>query len=292
MGVPRVSKAVWCDVAFARTEVAARLADARRVRGEGERNVVCVVIDVLRATTSIAAILENGCAAIYPCASPGAARALARGLRHRHGPGEILLGGEQDGKPIEGFDAGNSPLEYTSERIGGKMLAFSTSNGTGTLAAVQGCGEVFTAAFVNITAAAKRAGRLLRANPGRTLLIACAGREGAYCEEDAVAAGVLLRILSGKAAPLALSDAARAALRLAEGAERDLEKMLLRSWWGKHLCALGLGDDVSFCGRKDVTSVVPVLAGGAITRAQPPGAPPNAPSTALSASGESAPGFR
>lgn len=283
-----MSAALWCDVAFARTEVAARLADARRARGVDARNVACVVIDVLRATTSIAAILENGCAAIYPCASPGAARALAGTLRRRHGPGEILLGGEQDGKPIAGFDAGNSPLEYTRERIGGRTLAFSTSNGTRTLAAVQGCGEVFTAAFVNITAAARRAERLLRAKPGRSLLIACAGREGAYCEEDAVAAGVLLRILSGRAAPLALSDSARAALRIAGGAERDPEKMLLSCCWGKRLCALGLGDDVAFCGRKDVTSVVPVLADGAITRAQPP----SAPSTALSVSGESAPGLR
>ncbi len=192
------------------------------------------------------------------------AHELARKLRHAHGAEQIVLGGEQDGKPIEGFDGGNSPLEYTRRRIGGKTLILSTSNGTKTLSAVQRCGEIFTAAFVNITATAERVASILHENPNQSLLIACSGREGAYCEEDTVGAGMLLQILSKHLEKLEFSDTARAALHVVHGAEKNLEKMLFHSWWGRHLSSLGLDDDISFCAQKDITRVVPKLDGGII----------------------------
>ena len=259
-----MSESIWCDVAFSHPEIPVRLQDAQRAGGENERNIVCVVIDVLRATTNIAVILENGCSAIYPCASPEMAHELAEKLRLRHGSEKIILGGEQDGEPIEGFDGGNSPLEYTRRRISGKTLILSTSNGTKTLAAVKNCGEIFTAAFVNITAAAERIGSILLANPKQSLLIACSGREGAYCEEDTVGAGMFLQILSRNLGKLEFSDTARAALHVASGAEKNLEKMLFHSWWGRHLSSLGLDEDISFCAQKDITRVVPKLDAGII----------------------------
>ena len=263
-GNPLVSKNTWCDVAFSHPEIPVRLKDAQRACGENERNIVCVVIDVLRATTNIAAILENGCSAIHPCASPEIAFELAQKLRLLHGPEKIILGGEQDGKPIEGFDGGNSPLEYTRRRISGKTLILSTSNGTKTLSAVQRCGEIFTAAFVNITATAERVASILHENPDQSLLIACSGREGAYCEEDTAGAGMLLQILSGHLEKLEFSDTARAALHVANGAEKNLEKMLFQSWWGRHLSSLGLDEDISFCAQKDIMSIVPRLDDGVI----------------------------
>lgn len=264
MGIVSVSRPVWCDAAFAHPEIPVRIGDARRSRGEGAENVVCVVMDILRATTSIAVILENGCSAVHPCASVEAALALAEKLRLERGAENVLLGGERDGRPIPGFDGGNSPLEYASRRIRGKTLVFSTSNGTKALFAAKDCGEVFTAAFVNVTAVAERAASVLRQAPGRSLLIACSGREGAYCEEDAVGAGVLLRILSENLENPEFSDAARAALRLAGRPGRSLEKMLFRSCWGRRLAALGLEDDIAFCAQRDITSVVPKLEDGAI----------------------------
>lgn len=267
MGIVSVSRPVRCDVAFAHPEIPARIGDARRARRQGAESIVCVVMDVLRATTNIAVILENGGSAVHPCASVEAALDLARKLRLERGPENILLGGERDGRPVPGFDGGNSPLEYASPRIRGKTLVFSTSNGTRALFAAKDCGEVFTAAFVNVTAVAERAASVLRQDPGRSLLIACSGREGAYCEEDAVGAGVLLGILSESLGNPELSDAARAALHLAGRAGRSLEKMLFRSCWGKRLAALGFGDDVSFCAQRDITSVVPKLEDGAIRSA-------------------------
>ena len=106
MGIISVSKTIWCDVAFAHPEIPVRLKDAHQARREEAQTIVCVVIDVLRATTNIALILENGCSAIYPCASPEAALEAAEKLRLEHGFEKILLGGEQNGKPIEGFDGG------------------------------------------------------------------------------------------------------------------------------------------------------------------------------------------
>ncbi len=259
-----MSESIWCDVSFSHPEIPTRLKDAHRAHADNAQHVVCVVIDILRATTNIAVILENGCSAIYPCASPEMAHELARKLRHVHGAEQIILGGEQDGKPIEGFDGGNSPLEYTRRRINGKTLILSTSNGTKTLSAVKNCGEIFTAAFVNITAAAERIGSILLANPNQSLLIACSGREGAYCEEDAVGAGMLLQILSRHLERLEFSDTARAALHVANGAEKNLEKMLFQSWWGRHLSSLGLDEDISFCAQKDITRVVPKLDAGII----------------------------
>ena len=259
-----MSENTWCDVAFSHPEIPVRLKDAHRARGEDAKNIVCVVIDILRATTNIAAILENGCSAIYPCASPETALELAQKLRLRHGAEQIILGGEQDGKPIEGFDGGNSPLEYTRRRVSGKTLILSTSNGTKTLSAVQRCGEIFTAAFVNMTATAEQVASILHESPNQSLLIACSGREGGYCEEDAVGAGMLLHILARHIEGLELSDTARAALHIATGSEQNLEKMLFHSWWGRHLSTLGLDEDISFCAQRDISSIVPKLNDGVI----------------------------
>ena len=114
---------------------------------------------------------------------------------------------------------------------------------------------------MNITATAERVASILQQNPNQSLLIACSGREGAYCEEDTVGAGMLLQILSKHLGKPEFSDTARAAMHVAHGAEKNLEKMLFHSWWGKHLSSLGLEDDISFCAQKDITSIVPKLDG-------------------------------
>ncbi len=250
---------LWLDVAFSHTEVPLRLEDTGRAAGG---DVVCCVIDVLRATSTIVAALGNGCAGIHPCPSPGAAREKAASLRRELGEGAVLLGGEQDAKPIEGFDGGNSPLEYTRERIGGRRLVLSTSNGTKTLASAAGCGRVFIAAFANLSAAARRlAGE---AGKKRALLIACSGREGGYCEEDAVAAGEIISMVKKEIGDAALSDTAAAAVRIAESVGGDYARMLRECMWGKHLAGLGLSDDIEFCGKLDWTEVVPEMRDGVI----------------------------
>lgn len=255
---------LWVDTAFSHTEVPLRLADTRKARGAEPGNIVCCVIDVLRATSTIAAVMGNGCAAFYPCASPAAARALAASFRAEHGHGAVLLGGEKDAKPIEGFDGGNSPREYTKERIGGRRLFYSSTNGTRALDAVKECGAVFTAAFANLTAAAHRLADEVKKEPARALLIACSGREGGYTEEDTVVAGELIAKLIPLIGDAELSGTSRAACLIADAAGNDAAAMLRNCRWGRYLASLGLGEDIEFCGKRDWTEIVPEMKDGVI----------------------------
>jgi 2-phosphosulfolactate phosphatase len=253
---------LWVDTAFSHTEVPLRLADTEKERGAAPGDIVCCVIDVLRATSTIAAAMGNGCAGFYPCASPDAARELAASLRAEHGNGNVLLGGEKDARPIEGFDGGNSPREYARERIGGRRLVFSSTNGTRTLDAVKDCRAVFTAAYANLTAVATRLADELE--KGSALLIACSGREGGYTVEDTVVAGELISKLTPLVGEIDLSDTSAAALEISKAAEGDGAAMLRNCRWGRYLAGLGLGDDIDFCGRRDWTDIVPEMKDGVI----------------------------
>ncbi|MDA1000158.1 MAG: 2-phosphosulfolactate phosphatase [bacterium] len=257
----------WCDVAFSHLEVPLRLTDAERARKARPPQIACVVIDVLRATTTIVSALEHGCSRVLPFSSPEKALEAARRRRSQRGKEFFLLGGEQDSHPIPGFDTGNSPRECTRPVIAGRDLLLSTSNGTKTLTAAGDCGHILIAAFANLSAAAHRASEILKEDPSTTLLLACSGRNGGYCEEDTVAAGLLLQkvIYHLGEGHIELSDTARAALGTAKSAEEDLGRMLRESWWGKHLASLGLGEDIAYCARQDWTEVVPIYRDGTVT---------------------------
>ncbi len=255
---------LWVDTAFSYVEVPLRLRDTKTARGAAPGNITCCVIDVLRATSTIAAAMGNGCAGIYPCASPDAARELAASLRAEHGNDAVLLGGEKDAKPIEGFDGGNSPREYTKERIGGRRLVFSSTNGTRTLDAVKDCRAIFTAAFANITAVANRLADELKKEPSRALLIACSGRQGGYTEEDTVVAGGIISKLTSLIGEIELSDTSAAALEISKAADSDSAAMLRNCRWGRYLTTLGLGEDIEFCGKTDWTVIVPEMKDGVI----------------------------
>jgi 2-phosphosulfolactate phosphatase len=262
-----MTDSIWCDVAFSHKEVPLRIIDAGRARGAGPEQIISIVIDVLRATTTIVSALGNGCRAIYPCPSPEAGRQKGAALRAEKGQSAVILGGEQDGHPIEGFDGGNSPLEYTSERIENRILVMSTSNGTKTLTAAAECGWVAIATLANLSAAARQTANLAKEDPSRTILIACSGRETGYCEDDVLVAGLFLHELDallGKG-NIENSDTARASRRVAEGAGTDLPKILLECFWGRHLTELGMKEDIIFCGKRDWTDVVPQMRDGVIT---------------------------
>jgi 2-phosphosulfolactate phosphatase len=259
---------IWCDVALSHPEVPVRITDAGRARGAGPENIVCGVIDVLRATSTIVTALGNGCGGVHPCPSPDTAREKAAALRAEGGEDSVLLGGEQDARPLEGFDGGNSPLEYTRERVGGRRLVQSTSNGTKTLASAGVCGSIFIVSFANMAAAVRRLAIELRSGDNRTLLAACSGREGGYCEEDTAAAGLLIagvRKILGSGG-VELSDTASAAINVAENVNGNYARMLRECQWGKHLAGMGLGADIDFCGKMDWTDVVPQMRNGIITQ--------------------------
>lgn len=150
------------------------------------RGSTCVVIDLLRATTTITYALAAGAERVIPCLTVEQARETATGLKDL----EPLLGGERGGVRIEGFDLGNSPAEYTPERVGGQTIVFTTTNGTKAMDRGRRADQILLAAAVNLSAVVRE---LQQAN---TVQILCAGTQNAITREDVLLAGGLAEKLS------------------------------------------------------------------------------------------------
>ena len=204
-----------------------------------------VVVDVVRATTTIVEALASGARAIYPVASTEDAVRLATSL----GREDTLLCGERKSVKVEGFDLGNSPAEFTPEAVAGKRLVMSTTNGTAALARVQEAERVVTAAFTNLGAVADA----LRGHPH--VVVVCAGRVGRFALDDALCAGhLLLRMGGGRE----LNDAARAAQSVA-GALPPTEAILASTAAGQAVIAHGFAQDLHICAQVDRHTLVPEL---------------------------------
>lgn len=216
-----------------------------------------VVIDVLRATTTVTVALSNGCSEILPVESPEEAIELARNF----GRGTHLVGGERKGYKVEGFDLGNSPLEYNQAAIGGRKVILSTSNGTATIrrtAALQ-ARPVFLAALVNLPAVVRR---LREAGNPATLI--CAGREGRFALEDALCAGGIAAEVLNEGGWQG-TDSARAAAALwgKIGGPR-LAKTLASTEHGEYLASIGFAEDVAVAAQFGTLDLVPVYRDGRI----------------------------
>jgi 2-phosphosulfolactate phosphatase len=222
-----------------------------------------VVIDVLRATTTIAYALEAGAKEVLPCLEIGDALALAE----KYPRPEILLGGERQGKRIDDFDLGNSPEEYLSFEVENKTIVFTTTNGTRAMKPACEAKQIFLAAFVNASAVIQR---LL----GREEIhILCAGTDGEFSEDDLMLAGLLverLQKLGGAVYELnaqALTAKEywlkRFALPHAIGAEpiepERLAGELRKTRGAKNLIDLGFDDDILAAARVDQFKGVPEL---------------------------------
>ena len=214
-----------------------------------------LVIDVLRATTSVVAACAAGCRSIIPVPDEAAARRVAA----RFPAGECLLAGERGGDPIPGFDLGNSPLEFTRARVGGRVVVLTTTNGTGCMLAANPAVAVGVAALTNAAAAARWA----RETEADVTLL-CAGEKGSFCLEDAVCAGFVVEALAANGGGARLSDAAVAARRLASAYAGRLERLVEEASWARHLEKAGRAEDFAACLALSTVDQVPVRAGGAI----------------------------
>lgn len=217
-----------------------------------------VVIDILRATSTIVQALSAGARSIYPVGSIEEALRLA----NTFGRDEVLLTGERKCLPIEGFDLGNSPAEFTRERVAGKIIVMTTTNGTTALTATTGAARVFIGAMLNMGALVDELSRT-EAEP----VILCSGRERHFALEDATCAGLLAtRLMAARPGEWALNDGARAAVSLAR--EFGVSEPLFRDTAaGRSIVDAGLGDDLAFCARADIHGVIPVLHERSITLA-------------------------
>ena len=225
-----------------------------------------VVVDILRATTSIAVALANGAKAVLPAASTEEALRIAQNLERD----AVVLAGERKSVRIPGFALGNSPAEFGAEAVGGKTIVMTTSNGTQALIAAQGAREVIAAAAVNFGAVVARARAALEQQGD--LLILCAGGDRQFALEDAFAAGRLAKVLlpEGGLKAVEINDAAVAALELARHYGERWGRALKASAHGRELAALGFRADLDACAAQDTHPVLPLYADRRITAYRPP----------------------
>jgi 2-phosphosulfolactate phosphatase len=209
-----------------------------------------LVIDVLRASTTIVTALGNGAACVVPVGTVEEAWARKRAL----GRGAILAG-ERHGDPPEGFDLGNSPLEFTPERVRERTIVLTTSNGTRALMAARGAAAVGVAALINAGPAAAWA---LRRETD--VVLVCSGALGARSLEDETCAGILVARLVADAPRASLTPSAEAAQSLGRRYGKDLESLGGDAPHARGLAAKGYAADVAFCLALDTTTVVPVAA--------------------------------
>jgi 2-phosphosulfolactate phosphatase len=217
-----------------------------------------VVIDVLRATTTVITALANGAKAVIPAATSEEAVRLASNLE-KDG---VLLAGERKSLKIEGFALGNSPREMTAAAVGGKTIVLATTNGTPALVAAQGGDPVLVGAPANFKALAERA-RAVLAERGH-LVIVCAGREKQFAIEDAYTAGRLVKALKKGQRQLTLNDAATAAVAVT-AAYDGWPDALADSEAARQLAEAELAEDVRFAARVDRFGIVPTYADRRIT---------------------------
>jgi len=208
-----------------------------------------VVIDVLRATSSIVEALANGAQGVFPVPSTEEAIRLASSL----GREDTILCGEARGLIIEGFDLGNSPREFSAERVAGKRLVMSTTNGTRAFFLVEDAVRVLACSFMNLSAVAAE---VMGAS---SIVVVCAGKEGLFSLDDAVCAGALVqRIRTAAGTDVELNDAAMGAVEMAL-TFRVNAHFLASTSTGRHLIEIGLREDLKICAEIDRHSVVPEM---------------------------------
>jgi 2-phosphosulfolactate phosphatase len=217
---------------------------------------VVIVMDVLRATSVIIHAMSQGAIEIIPVETVEEAFQLVKTFPS----GTTLLGGERESQKIEGFDLGNSPKEYVAEKVKGKRLILTTTNGTKTFRLVSSGPEIMVGSFFNVGAIAQRSFEL-----NKDLLIFPSGDEGNFSLEDTVCGGMLIDVILRKGQrTVALTDASRAAHLLFQRFRTHLIEAFRLSSHGRDLIDQGFEDDLVYCAQTDITDLVPIFREGAI----------------------------
>ncbi len=232
-------------------ELYARDAGRAVVRGD-----VVVVIDVLRASSSVIVVLARGAAGVIPVKTVKEARKIA--AHHS----ELILAGERRGVRPPGFDYGNSPAAFSRLDLDGKRLILTTTSGTAAVSRACGAKHVLIGAFLNARSVAEAASTMAgEEDCGVTL--ALAGERGGFSLEDFLGAGAIASYFPEDAA---FSDAVQAALLAYRGAEDSLLDTVKRGSHGRDLISIGFAEDVELCAQLDRYPVVPRLKDGVIVK--------------------------
>lgn len=215
------------------------------------QNTTCVIFDVLRATSSIVTALAGAAREIYP------ARTIEEALSLKSQLPDARLGGERNGDRIDGFDLGNSPLEYRD--LKSSRIITTTTNGTIALRACEHAREVLVGALLNMDALTSR----LKTGAPESVLLVCAGTFRELALEDVFAAGMLCSSLPGAD----LTDAAQVACSLFAKYQHDVLHALRESRNGRVLLSKGRGEELRWCAQVSFCNAVGVMENGVIRRA-------------------------
>lgn len=216
-----------------------------------------VVLDILRATSTIVTALGNGAMEVIPEVEPAEVRKRVRDI----GVQDCVSGGERKGYKIEGFDLGNSPAEYTKERVNGKKVILCTTNGTKAIKWAQGASEILIGSFLNIQCLID----YLKKSQ-QSLIIVCSGREMNLSLEDLACAGMIVQKLEAEDPDLQLTDSARVArLSWERFASQDLGQFIRQTEHGRYLMEIGMEHDVVGCVTLNQFPILPRFVKGKIT---------------------------
>ena len=214
-----------------------------------DSEAVVVVIDVLRATSSICAAFASGVREIIPVATVEEARSMKEQ--------GFLLAAERDGYVLDFADFGNSPFNFSADRVKGKSVAYSTTNGTGIMKQAAECHDVVIGSYLNMSALCRWI-----IDQQRKVVIVCAGWKRRFSLEDAVCAGAMAERLLESGRFTTICDSVHAATDLWGAARNDLMGYIEKAAQRSRLRDKGLDDCIAYCHTFDVTDVIPVLREG------------------------------
>jgi 2-phosphosulfolactate phosphatase len=236
---------------------------AQQMAPQDVQGRVVAVIDVLRASTTIAVALAHGAKQVIPFDSPDDAVTRAKQMER----GAFRLAGERRMLKMEGFDLGNSPLEHTEEAVAGKTVLLTTTNGTKALLAVQGARDVVVASYVNLTGVSTMLRAALRG--GADITIVCAGHDRQFALEDAACAGRYVHHITKRMPAVDLNDAALAASLIDRKYGDNLIRLFNTAAHGRALAAAGFESDLAACAAVDSYPVIPIYQDRLITKLGP-----------------------
>jgi 2-phosphosulfolactate phosphatase len=207
-----------------------------------------IVIDVLRASSTIITALANGAKEVVPVGTIEFAVKISGGIFG----GQTLLGGERNTKKIEGFALGNSPTEYSKEIVSGKTIVFYSTNGSRAIVKAKYSANLFVCSFNNLNAVAKHLKQL-----NADVIILCSGNNNFFSLEDSVCAGMLINELVNVDNNVTMTDSSKSALTLFKSYGKNILKLLSESDHGELLIDNGFESDLKDCAELNSTEVIP-----------------------------------
>ena len=219
-----------------------------------------IVIDVLRAASTILTALNNGARAVIPVVDMAEAGRIAEHMDED----TMVTGGERGGVKIDGYHLGNSPLEYTPEVVQGKTVVLNTSNGTSAVAKIKGATDVAIAGLLNLSESIRFA-----RESENDIAIVCSGTSNRVALEDLLCAGYIVHKLWGGKEAFDRSDAAHIAFSQYSQDKDRLQEAILQSNHARYLIEMGFEEDVAYCSQLDALPLLPVYRDSRIVLSDP-----------------------